>query len=153
MRPGPCRWCKLVDAATTWANPVSRDFERFHLPVERVIDLVDFDESKVAACAREAMDDLATAREKYNQPFPLRFKTTAILSIICCVILSLAPYATHIRVNGEVYGNKPAFYAEVVMVFSCSRSGWCATVLKKEVTLLYEIVVIPGCCAKTTWTV
>ncbi len=108
---------QLVDAATRWANPVSRDFERFKLPVDRVIDLVSFNEQLVTACVAEAMDNFEAARKKYNQPIPLHFKSTRYIVYNLLCYLEFRAIRTHIRVNREVYGNNPAFYAEVLMGF------------------------------------
>lgn len=113
----PLPMVQLVDAGARWANPVSRDFRRFHLPVENVIDLVRFTGEEIAACVSDAMADFAAAREKYNQPVPLQFRTTVhiVYNLLC--YLRFRAIFTHVRVNREVYGNNMAFYAAVVKGF------------------------------------
>lgn len=113
----PLNMVQLVDAQAKWQNAVSRDFERFHLRVESVIDLVQFDKTTVIDCIDDAMIDFTTARKKHNQPVPLQFRTTRriVYNLLC--YLQLGAIGRHIRVNREVYGHNLSFYAAVIAGF------------------------------------
>ncbi len=109
----PLPMIQLLDAQTRWVNPVSRDFERFKLPADTVIELVDFNQQKTVDCVNAALEDFISAREKYSQLVPLHFKTTRniVYNLLC--YREFAAIAKHIRVNREVYGNNLSFYTTV----------------------------------------
>lgn len=108
---------QMLNPDTPWINPLSRDFERFHLPVDQLIELVHFTSGEVIDCVTEAMLDFSEARKKYNQPVPLKFTTTTgiVYNLLC--YLEFKAIRTHIKVNRQVYGNNVRFYAAVVQGF------------------------------------
>jgi hypothetical protein len=108
---------QLIDPNARWINAVSRDFERFHLPATTVIDLTNFDETKVIHCVGHALDRFDEARSKYNQSIPLQFRTTTSIVYNLLCYLEFGAIRTHIKVNREVYGNYRAFNAAVVRAF------------------------------------
>jgi len=108
---------QILNATTTWVNPISRDFEQFHLPAEKVIELLEFNESKITRCVLEALDDFEKARNHFNQPIPLHFKTTGSIVYNLLCYLEFGAIALHIKVNRQVYGHRSAFYKELLMGF------------------------------------
>ena len=108
---------QLFNADSIWQNPISRDFKRFNLPVEKVIELLDFDVQKISSCVIEAISDFKTARQRFNQPVPLNFKTTRNIVYNLLVYLEFAAIIKHIKVNRKVYGDNLSFYKQVLLGF------------------------------------
>jgi hypothetical protein len=108
---------QLLNAAARWVNPISRDFERFNIPNKGVIELLDFDEHKVIDCVRMAIDNFELAKQQFNQPVPLHFKTTRniVYNLLC--YLEFGAILKHVKVNREVYGDRLLFYKELVIAF------------------------------------
>lgn len=104
---------QLLNAQTRWVNPVSRDFERFNLSTENVIELIEFDETKAIACVNAAIQNFAAAKINFNQPVLLHFKTTRSIVYNLLCYLELGAIKKHINTNREVYGNKLSFYKEL----------------------------------------
>lgn len=106
---------QVLDPRTTWINPVSRDFERYSLDASKLIELTDIDGPALVRCTADALSDFDRARAQYNQPIPLQFKTTRkiVYNLLC--YLEFGAIAKHIQVNRRIYGNRPAFYAEVAI--------------------------------------
>lgn len=113
----PLPMVQLIDPYVPWVNAVSRDFERFHLPTDTVIELFEFNKTKIAACVHQALSDFAGARSTYNQPLPLHFKATRGIVYHQLSLFNFGGIAKHIRVNREVYGHKAAFYREILLGF------------------------------------
>jgi len=108
---------QILNAQTTWVNPISRDFERFNLPVQNVIELLEFNSEKIVLCVLAALNDFAAARQLYNQPIPLHFKTTRSIVYNLLCYLEFGAILRHVKVNRQVYGNRLAFYKELVLGF------------------------------------
>lgn len=108
---------QLIDAKTKWINPLSRDFQRFHLPADQVIDLVDFDERLVIDCVIKALPDFKGAKKRYGQTIPLQFNTTwgIVYNLLC--YRQFGAILRHVKINREVYGDNVAFYAQVMKGF------------------------------------
>jgi len=106
---------QLLNANTTWVNPISRDFERFHIPNNKVIELLDFDEAKVIQCVRLALENFEEAKSKFNQPIPLHFKTTRSIVYNLLVYFEFKAIVKHIRVTRAQYGDNLSFYKELIM--------------------------------------
>jgi hypothetical protein len=108
---------QLLNAYTTWVNPVSRDFKRFGLPENSVIELTDFNKEMVVSCIQNSLQDFAAARNTYNQAIPLHFKTTRniVYNLLC--YLHFKAIVKHIIINTMVYGFNLSFYKEVLMGF------------------------------------
>ncbi|MBK7885590.1 MAG: hypothetical protein IPJ81_18695 [Chitinophagaceae bacterium] len=108
---------QLLNPETNWANPLSRDFERFGLTSYQLIELIHFDKSKILDCIKIAMEDFKLARKKYHQSIPLHFRTTRSIVYNLLCYLQFAAIAKHIKINRKVYGNKFSFYKEVILGF------------------------------------
>jgi len=106
---------QILNPYAEWVNPISRDFKRFHLPVEKVIELLEFDKEKIVRCVTDAMSDFESARKYFNQPVPLHFKTTRkiVYNLLC--YLQLAAIMRHIKINRRTYGDNSLFYKELVV--------------------------------------
>lgn len=108
---------QLLNPYTNWVNPISRDFERFGLPIDKVIELLDFTESTIIHCVKLAVADFASAKNKYNHPIPLHFKTTRSIVYNLLCYAQFGAIAKHVQVNKKVYGNNLSFYKEVLAGF------------------------------------
>jgi len=104
---------QLLNPYTRWVNPISRDFKRFNIPDDRVIELFNFDETTITSCVNHAINDFETAKQKYSQPIPLHFKTTRSIVYNLLCYLEIAAIIKHVKVNREVYGNNFSFYKEL----------------------------------------
>ena len=108
---------QLLNAFTNWVNPISRDFERFQIPNNKVIELLDFNEVKIIECVKLALENFEGAKQKFNPPIPLHFRTTRNVVYNLLVYFEFGAIINHIKVNREVYGDNISFYKEVVMGF------------------------------------
>lgn len=106
---------QILNPDTTWVNPISRDFERFGLPVEMVIELFDFEHVKIINCVSEALNDFPSAKAHYHQQVPLHFKTSRKIVYDLLCYFKFGAIVEHIKVNVEVYGKNPLFFKEVVL--------------------------------------
>lgn len=108
---------QILNAQTDWVNPISRDFERYHLPSDHVIELIDFDLDKIIKCVCLALENFEEAKLRFNQPIPLHFKTSRkiIYNLLC--YLQFNAIGKYIKVNREVYGNNFKLYFEVISAF------------------------------------
>lgn len=106
---------QLLNPAAVWINPLSRDFERFNFSRELLIELMDYDENCIVDCVCTAVTNFPLAKEKYNQPVPLNFKTTRniVYNLLCYG--ELKSIATHIAVNKKIYGYHPDFYKAIIL--------------------------------------
>jgi ADP-heptose:LPS heptosyltransferase len=125
---------QLLNAYTTWVNPLSRDFARYGLSTDSLIELVDFSKESVAACTTLAFKDFVLARKEYNQPIPLHFRTTRkiVYNLLC--YLEFAAIGTHIKVNRRVYGDNMQFYNQVVMGFITAPFKLVRNVITKRLS-------------------
>ncbi len=108
---------QLLNANTKWVNPISRDFQRFNIPNDKVIELLHFDKQSIITCVTQAMEDFDSAKKNYNQPIPLHFKTTRSIVYNLLCYFEFGAIARHIKVNREVYGDRFAFFKEVLLGF------------------------------------
>jgi ADP-heptose:LPS heptosyltransferase len=108
---------QLLNPESKWINPVSRDFERFDISTEKVIELIEFDEEKTIACLKSAMENFKGAKASFNQSVPLNFRTTRsiVYNLIC--YFEIGAIREHIRANRSVYGNNFSFYIQVFCGF------------------------------------
>ncbi|MCW3091367.1 MAG: hypothetical protein JWP81_2436 [Ferruginibacter sp.] len=123
---------QLLNAHTTWVNPISRDFERFHIANNKVIELLSFDEPTIIACVKAALKDFGSAKQKFNQHIPLHFRTTRsiIYNLLC--YLEFGAILKHIEVNRVVYGDNVSFYKEVVLGFLLAPFTLVGNVFRKR---------------------
>jgi ADP-heptose:LPS heptosyltransferase len=108
---------QLLNPETKWINPVSRDFQRFDISTEEVIELIEFDEEKTVACLKNAMENFEAAKASYNQLVPLSFRTTRSIVYNLLCYFEIGAIKEHIKANRLVYGNNFSFYMQVVCGF------------------------------------
>ncbi|MBC7652220.1 MAG: hypothetical protein H7101_10770 [Deinococcales bacterium] len=108
---------QLLNANVIWSNPVSRDFERFKLPTNRLIELFDFNGNSIQNCVAQALVNFDEAKRKYHQLFPFSFKTTRFIVYNLLTYLQFKSIKRHIQINTQVHGHKFAFYKEVTIGF------------------------------------
>lgn len=108
---------QLVNPGASWSNIVSRDFKMFGIDDSKLIEITDWNESKIITVVKEAMDDFYAAKNKNTPDIPLHFKTTRkiIYNLLC--YFEFSAIATHIRINRQVYGDNISFYAQVFLGF------------------------------------
>lgn len=106
---------QLLNPDTRWVNPLSRDFTRFGLSTDSLIELIDFNKEKVLIAMEAAFNNFEAARRIYHQESPLHFKTTRniVYNLLC--YLQFASIWKHIQVNTAQYGHNPLFYKEVLI--------------------------------------
>jgi hypothetical protein len=108
---------QLLNPDTKWVNPVSRDFVRYQLPVEKVIELTEVNKAKIVACVISALQNFENARNEYNQEIPLQFRTTTAIVYNLLCYLQFGAIQKHIKLNRKVFGNNIFFYASVIKAF------------------------------------
>ncbi len=106
---------QLLNPGTRWVNPISRDFERFGISTESLIELIDFDREKLMLVLKAAFNNFEAARRIYHQAVPLHFKTTRniVYNLLC--YLQFSSVWQHIKANQERYGHNLTFYKEVLL--------------------------------------
>jgi ADP-heptose:LPS heptosyltransferase len=124
---------QLLNPYSNWLNAISRDFERFGITTDKVIELIDYNNSLITKVVLAALDDFSLTKKQFNQPIPLHFKTTrSIVYNLLCYLEFKAIY-THIKVNREVYGNNIFFFKEVVMGFFIFPFRLVANIWRKNI--------------------
>lgn len=108
---------QLLNAYAHWVNPISRDFERFEIRNDKVIELLEFNELKIVDCVITALKDFDLAKLKFSQQIPLHFKTTRNIIYILLCYLEFGAIIKHLKVNKALYGNNFSFYTEVFFGF------------------------------------
>ena len=108
---------QLLNPYSNWLNAISRDFKRFKISTEEVIELIEYNNDVIAASVLSALTNFAQAKKQYNQLIPLHFKTTRSIVYNLLCYLEFGSIFSHIKVNREMYGNNLSFYKEVVMGF------------------------------------
>lgn len=108
---------QLLNANTIWSNPISRDFERYNLSTDGLIELINFDNIIIQNCIVEALENFTSSKEKYHQQFPSSFKTTRFIVYNLLTYLQFKSIVKHIQVNKQVHGHQLAFYKEVAIGF------------------------------------
>jgi ADP-heptose:LPS heptosyltransferase len=122
---------QLLNAYTTWVNPISRDFKLFHIPNDKVIELLEFDEDKIIRCVNIALTNFEAAKQQFNQPVPLLFKTTRSIVYNLLCYFEFGAIVKHVKVNTAAYGNNFSFYKELLMGFLVAPFTLIRNVFKK----------------------
>jgi ADP-heptose:LPS heptosyltransferase len=106
---------QLLNPDTRWVNPISRDFERFGISTDSLIELIEFDRDKLMLVLNAAFNNFDAARRIYHQAVPLHFKTTRniVYNLLC--YLQFGSILKHIKANQEKYGHNLLFYKEVLL--------------------------------------
>ena len=123
---------QLLDPSTKWVNPPSRDFQRFGLPTDSLIELTEFDREKVLMVMEAAFNNFEVARRIYHQETPLHFKTSRniVYNLLC--YLQFASIWKHIKVNIAQYGHNPTFYKEVLVTILLFPIRLISNVVRKR---------------------
>ena len=122
---------QLLNPNTNWANPISRDFERFGFSADQLIELTNYEPNFVATVTLESIADFAKAKSTYHQLIPMHFRTTKSIVYNLLCYLEFDAIKTHIKVNKAVYGNQVAFYKEVLMGFVIFPFRLCKNIFIK----------------------
>ncbi len=130
---------QLLNADAPWVNPISRDFERFGLPVNSVIELIQYEPGMIISCVTMALNDFNAARKQFNQPVPLHFKTTRRIVYNLLIYLEFGAILKHIRVNREMYGDNLSFYLAVLTGFVTSPFKLIKNLVTKKATRFRKI--------------
>ncbi len=130
---------QLVNPYTDWVNPVSRDFNRQRRSTEHIIDIINFDITKVYNCTYAATKDFEKAKQIYNQNIPLSFRTTRkiVYNLLC--YLQLKAIARHIKINAKLYNNNIHFYIEVLIGFLTFPTKLIKNIVEKRILLKEKI--------------
>jgi hypothetical protein len=106
---------QLIDPNVKWANPISRDFKRFNISTEQVIELVNYTPSDIANCVVNALTDFYDAKNKYNQEIELNFITTRYIIYNLLCYFEFSAISEHIRINFKKNGFKREFIIEIMI--------------------------------------
>jgi ADP-heptose:LPS heptosyltransferase len=123
---------QLLNPDTRWVNPISRDFERFGISTDSLIELIEFDREKLMLVLKAAFNNFEAARRIYHQAIPLHFKTTRniIYNLLC--YLQFGSVWKHVKVNREQYGHNLGFYKEVLLALLLFPFRLIANVIRKR---------------------
>ncbi|MEP6583551.1 MAG: hypothetical protein ABJA90_04775 [Ginsengibacter sp.] len=108
---------QILNPNTSWVNPISRDFKRFGIDTSHVIEMTRVDKETIITCVKQAMVDFKVAKKIFNQEIPLHFKAThnIVYNLLC--YLEFSAILKHIKINKELFGNRPSFYWQVFLGF------------------------------------
>jgi hypothetical protein len=96
---------QLLNPKSPFLNAPSVDFNRYGLPTNQLIELIQYDEQKILDCVQALLKDgVAAAKERYHQKIPTYFITTRkiVYNLLCFGLFR--SIAKHVAVNYEVYG-------------------------------------------------
>jgi hypothetical protein len=108
---------QLLNPFSRWSNSVSRDFDRFQIPNQGIIEIWDLKERNLIDCVLLALNDFKAAHSIYNQPLPVHFKTTRSIVYNLLCYLEFKAIFRHIQINLDVYGFQFQFFREVLLGF------------------------------------
>ena len=133
---------QMLNPNSNWLNAISRDFERFGIATDSVIELIEYNNDIIVESVLSALNDFSQAKKQYNQSIPLHFKTTRSIVYNLLCYLEFGSILTHIKVNREVYGNNLSFYKEVVMGYVIFPFRLIANFWRKKLLANKKIVAI-----------
>ncbi len=124
---------QIINPETDWVNPVSRDFKRYGMDANSVIELTHLNESELINCIIEASVNFSSAHAKYNQEIPVHFKTTRniVYNLLC--YLEFRAILKHIKINRQVYGNNVSFFWEVFLGFITAPFKLIKNIITKKI--------------------
>ncbi|MFZ4056831.1 MAG: glycosyltransferase family 9 protein [Ferruginibacter sp.] len=108
---------QLYHPGARFENPVSRDFTRFGLSTNGLIEIIEFEVPYIIECVKAALQNFEQAKTQYNRAIPLHFQTTRSIVYNLMVYLNIASIFKHIRVNIEVHGHQKNFYKSLFIGF------------------------------------
>jgi ADP-heptose:LPS heptosyltransferase len=101
---------QLLNPKSPFLNAPSVDFNRYGIPTNQLIELIQYDEQKILYCVQAVLKDgVAAAKERYHQKIPTYFITTRkiVYNLLCYGLFK--SIAKHVAVNYEVYGFRLLF--------------------------------------------
>ena len=125
---------QMLDPHAFWINPVSRDFERFGLPLENLVELYDADLEKAIDCVKtDLTEGFTAARTKYYTPLPVQFISTRRTIYNMLVLLQFRDIYKHIRVNLDAFGPQPGLLKEIALGFLTMPFKLVGNVVRKHI--------------------
>ena len=124
---------QIIDPYSPWVNPMSRDFERFGLPTEMLIEIYDNVHDKVINCMKEVLTvSFSSARKKFYAPLPLHFIGTSrgIYNMLC--FLQFKAIIRHIRINISVFGWNPLLIKAIFTGFITAPFKLASNIISKH---------------------
>ena len=109
---------QLLDPQAYFRNAPSVDFNRYGIPTNELIELVQFDEEKIFQAVKAIIEDGVTvAKETFNESLPVQFNTTrkVVYNLLC--YLQFKAIARHYRITTSIYGGHPLFIKEFILGF------------------------------------
>ena len=108
---------QLLNPRVRWFNPISFDFKRFGIDFDKVIELVNYDQSIIVDCVKTALHDFYKAKLKYNQSFKVGFRTSRTIIYNFLLSADFTSILKHIKINIQHNGLKFDFMREVSLAF------------------------------------
>ncbi len=99
---------QLLNGYTPFFNPPSRDFERYGLPKEKLIELINWTPGKITECVQTIISSgFETARQKYNEALPVQFNTTrkVVYNMLC--YMQFGAVREHYSIMKNKFGAHP----------------------------------------------
>ncbi|MES2704082.1 MAG: hypothetical protein V4649_15685 [Bacteroidota bacterium] len=125
---------QLLNADAYWVNPISRDFERFGLPADQVLEVYDKDITALGRYAAEAIaNGFKGTRDKYQQPLPIQFKTTRRSIYNMLVAGHFGAILKHIRISISVFGWQPLLFWEIFLGFATAPFKLVGNIMRKRI--------------------
>lgn len=109
---------QLLDPQAYFRNAPSTDFTRYGIATDELIELINFNEEKVVEVVNSMIDKgMSFAKEKYNEPLPVQFKTTrkVVYNMLC--YLQFGAIAKHYTITKKIYGRHPEFIKQFFLAF------------------------------------
>lgn len=109
---------QLLNPGAAFLNVPSVDFTRHGIQHNGLIEMGDYDEQKIFLCVKEIVEQgFVQASAKYNQSFPLQFKTTSLIVYNLSCYLEFGAIVKHIKIMVSQYGWKKEFVAQLLKAF------------------------------------
>lgn len=99
---------QLLDGYTPFFNPPSRDFQRYGLPVEKLIELTTITAVRITRCVQLIISSgFEAARNQYNEELPVQFNTTrkVVYNMMC--YLQFNAVRSHYDLMKQKFGAHP----------------------------------------------
>jgi hypothetical protein len=107
---------QLLDPQAYFRNAPSVDFNRYGISTNELIELIQFDEEKIARVVKAIFaEGFIKAKVHFNEPLPVQFNTTrkVVYNMLC--YLQFRAIARHYRITTSIYGRHPMFIKQFVL--------------------------------------
>lgn len=106
---------QLLDPNAMFLNAPSRDFNRYGIEHQGLVEMTSWSEEKLIDCVNLMLSgQKERAFELYNQQIPVSFRTTRKILYDRICFLQFKAFFKHISIMVEVYGLHPALFAAVL---------------------------------------